>query len=64
MSASNQDIQNYIELITYFNKQSLNCKYLNDHFMLLYGNNFKNCTSSVEEVCILVFLIDYISVVR
>jgi hypothetical protein len=62
MSASDQE--NYIELIAYFNKQSSNCKKLHDKFMSLYGDKFKNCKSSVKEICILIFIIDYISVTR
>jgi hypothetical protein len=64
MKPTKEDIKNYVELIAYFNMQSSKCNKLYDQFMLSYGNNFKKRTSSVAEVIILVFLIDYISVTR
>jgi hypothetical protein len=58
------DKENFIKLIGFYNKQSKNCFTLYENFMLLYDKKFENKESSIEEVSILVFLIDYICVTR
>jgi hypothetical protein len=58
------DINNFILLLDYFNKQSEKCIILCEYFKSNYGEKFQNKQASIQDVAILIFLIDFICVTR
>jgi hypothetical protein len=61
---TDSDVSKFIDLLKHFNDQTKIWKHCYQHFSQNYKQKFENKQASIQDVCILIFLIDFICVTR